>query len=173
MCGSESDVLNRRFPILSSILFETQDENKKQAKNDLDEHTVQRSKEYYTDSKQIFKYYIHDDPWAEQTEVIVTKAKAKRKTKKLFQLSAQTEVVYLENDKQKFSVPENTTLYRNIQKQIIELGMVKPFYASEGVNVRQVPAIDIQAMKEIEELERKARLEILRKGVQDSDEEEE
>ena len=43
--------------------------------------------------------------------------------------------------------------------------MVKPFYASEGVNLRQAPAIDLQAVQEIEEIERKARLEILRKGV--------
>lgn len=71
----------------------------------------------------------------------------------------------MESDQQKFSVPENTSQYRNVQKQIIEQGMVKSFYASEGVGLRQIPGIDLQAVKEIEEMERKARLEILRKGV--------
>lgn len=84
MAAWESDVLNRRFPILSSLLFEVRDENKKQVKSDKDEHTMQRNKEYYGDSRNIFKYYIHDDPQAEQTEVIVTKTKSKRKAKKLF-----------------------------------------------------------------------------------------
>lgn len=98
VCVCESDVLNRRLPILSSILFELHDESEKQTKHNPDEHTMQRAKEYYGDNRYAFKYYIQDDPQAEQTEVIVTKAKSKRKTKKRFQLSAQTEVVYLESD---------------------------------------------------------------------------
>ena len=62
----ETDILNRRFPILDCLLFEGNSEHYvRHAVEDEGQSAIQRKSEQDGDVRNCFKYFIHDDPQEE------------------------------------------------------------------------------------------------------------